>query len=242
VGLLRLQLLGSFGISLEHRRVSLPLLTQRLIAFLAIHHDVSRSRAAGVLWPEVEEVRAQANLRTALWRIRAASLDLIQACASEVRLVDDVVIDLCRGEEVARGILDGSLTSTEGFADMGLLTADLLPDWDDEWLLFERARYSGLRVHALEMLCERLTADGRYGLAVESGMLAVQADPLRESAHRAVIRAFLAEGNPAMAKHQLRALEERLGEELQMQPSLATLDLAMELADTGLPVAPASRR
>ncbi len=234
----RLHLLGSFGVHLGHGRPSLPLITQRLVAYLAIHRDVSRSRAAGALWPEVEEARAHANLRTALWRLRAGSIDLVDACSSGVRLADDVVIDLRRGEDVAYGILDGSLAPTEGFAAVELLSADLLPDWEEEWLVFERARYSELRAHALETLCERLTADGEHALAVESGMLAVQAEPLRESAHRSVMRAYLAEGNPAMAMHQLRVLEERLGEELQVEPSLATLELAMEVADAGPSVAP----
>jgi len=217
--------------------LSLPLLAQRLAVFLAIHDGVSRSRAAGTLWPDVDEPRAQANLRTALWRLRATSIGLVDTCGSAIRLADEVVVDLRRGEDVAHRILDGSFALKEGFAALEFLRADLLPDWEDEWLVFERMRYRELRVHALERMCERFTTDGEYALAVEIGMLAVECEPLRESAHRTLMRAFIAEGNPARAIRQLHLLEVRLQAELQVEPSLLTLELAMELAGAGHPVA-----
>ena len=94
-------------------------------------------------------------------------------------------------------------------------------------------RYRELRVHALERLCERLTLDGEYASAVECGMLAVEAEPLRESAHRALMRTFVAEGNPVKAMAQFHELEDRLRDELSVEPSLPTLELAMEFAPVG---------
>lgn len=233
----RVHLLGAFGVQIGGRRPHLPLLAQRLAALLAISLDVSRSRAAGTLWPDIDDIRAQANLRTALWRLRATSGRLVDVDGSALRLHDEVAVDLRRGEEVAHRILDDSLAPEEGFLASELLAADLLPDWGDDWLVFERERYLELRVHALERLCERLAADGQHAEAVECGLLAVQAEPLRESAHRALIRAHIAEGNPARAVQQLHALEDRLREELQVEPSLPTLELAAELMDAGHPVA-----
>jgi DNA-binding SARP family transcriptional activator len=99
-----------------------------------------------------------------------------------------------------------------------LLMLDLLPDWCDEWLLVERERFRNIRIHALETLCERLTAAGRYDLAVESGLAAAAAEPLRESAHRCLIKAHLAEGNRSEAIRQYRRLCELLRSELDVGP------------------------
>src|SRR5207302_1114287 len=78
----------------------------------------------------------------------------------------------------------------------------LLPGFYDDWVLDERDRLGQLRVHALEALCKHLTTRGRYGQAVAAGMAAVAAEPFRESAQVALIRAHLAEGNRADAVRQ----------------------------------------
>ena len=49
----------------------------------------------------------------------------------------------------------------------------------------ERERFRQLRLHALERLCEDLTAAGSYAAAAEAGFAAIASEPLRESAHRA---------------------------------------------------------
>jgi DNA-binding SARP family transcriptional activator len=81
---------------------------------------------------------------------------------------------------------------------------ELLPGWYEDWVLVERERLRQLRMHALEALAEKLTEAGRYGVAMQAAYAAVRADPVRESAHRAVVRVHLAEGNVLEA---LRAYE-----------------------------------
>src|SRR5262249_3418614 len=84
------------------------------------------------------------------------------------------------------------------------LDAELLPDWYDDWVLLERERLRELRLHALEALALRLAALGRFAEAVEAGLAAVRSEPLRESAHRVLIRLHLAEGNRHRALCQYR--------------------------------------
>src|SRR5262249_34948935 len=79
-----------------------------------------------------------------------------------------------------------------------------LPDWYDDWVVIERERFRQLRLHALEALCETLTAERQFGLAVEAGLACVAADPLRGSAHRVLSSAPLAAGNAAEARRQDR--------------------------------------
>ena len=115
------------------------------------------------------------------------------------------------------------------------LSADLLPDLDDEWLVFERERFRDLRIHALERLSEQLSAIGEHADAVQCGLLAVEGEPLRESAHRALMRAYIAEENRASALQQFQVLERRLDSELQVGPSIATMELALELRQRAKP-------
>jgi len=55
--------------------------------------------------------------------------------------------------------------------------------------------------------------------ALEVGLAAVAAEPLRESAHRAVVSVHLAEGNTAEAIRQYRLCRRLLKEQLGVEPS-----------------------
>src|SRR4029077_18132218 len=58
------------------------------------------------------------------------------------------------------------------------------------------------------------TATGQFGLAIEVAFRVLQADALRESAHRALIRAHLAEGNIVEARRAYSVCEQLLHREL----------------------------
>jgi DNA-binding SARP family transcriptional activator len=102
---------------------------------------------------------------------------------------------------------------------------DLLPGWYDDWLIIEQERFHQLRLRALERVCERLTACGHYARALEAGLAAVAAEPLRESAHRALIKVHLAEGNRAEGVRQFHFYEKLLHDEIGLAPSQLILDL-----------------
>ena len=55
--------------------------------------------------------------------------------------------------------------------------------------------------------------------SIASGLAAVAAEPLRESAHRMVIRVHLLEGNIAEASRQYRAFARLLSDALGARPS-----------------------
>jgi DNA-binding SARP family transcriptional activator len=76
-------------------------------------------------------------------------------------------------------------------------------------------------MHALEILCDRLTVSGRYGQAIEVGLAAVKGEPLRESAHRTLIRAHLAEGNVCEAVREFNLYRDLLKGELGLEPTEA---------------------
>jgi len=92
-------------------------------------------------------------------------------------------------------------------------------------VIVERDRYHQLRLYALEAMCKRLTSSGRYGEAVDAGLAAVRAEPLRESAHEVLIRAHLAVGNRCEAASQYARIRHLLKSELGLEPSKALRQL-----------------
>ena len=224
----RLRLLGCFELARGGTAERLPLLAQRLAALLAVRGGpVDRSRAAETLSPDVDHPHALANLRTALWRLRGSAHRTVRSDGSALRLSPDVAVDLRESEGLARRVLHGDIGRDVAMTAAEPLSRDVLPDWDVDWLVFDRERFRELRLHALERLCDRLTEMGEHAEAVECGLLAIEAEPLRESAYRALMRAHISEGNQAQALSQLRLLERQLWQELEVTPSQETIDLAM---------------
>jgi len=99
------------------------------------------------------------------------------------------------------------------------LTAELLPAWDEDWLLLERERVRQLQLHALDALARRLRLQRRYSEAVDAALTAITIDPLRESAQGELIAAHVAEGNIAAAHRQLDSYARLLRAELGLRPS-----------------------
>lgn len=218
--MLRLQLLDSFELTHGDRRLDLPLPAQRLLAFLALHDQpMLRGYVAGALWLESNEAHAAGSLRSALWRTRRLGPRLVESRGRRLELASVVAVDVRAVVAWARRVLDPS-TELRG-ADVAPIwqPGQLLPDWYEDWVEIERERLRELRAHALEAVCHRLTAAGRFGEATEAGLAAVRDEPLRESAHRVLIGVHLAEGNRAAALHQYRAFALHLHEEVGMSPS-----------------------
>jgi DNA-binding SARP family transcriptional activator len=212
-------LLDGFEVRCSGERVALPPAAQRLVAFLALRErPLARLHVAGVLWLEGSEERSCANLRSALWRLRLPGHELVEVSGGQVGLAPAVAVDVRRLVSAARGLLDGDGGGWDGALD-GALTGELLPDWYEDWVLVERERLHQLQLHALERLSAHLLAEGRFGHAAEAALAAVRIEPLRESAHRALIEVHLAEGNYGEAVLQYRAYRDRLGDELGLGPS-----------------------
>lgn len=214
---IRLKLLGGFELACAGRIVVLPLVAQRLLAFLGLRpHPVLRSHVAGALWEASPEQRALASLRSTLWRINQLDHDLVDAGTTHIALARGVEVDLPMMASTARALIADHVCSLDDGID---LADDLLPDWYDDWVVWERERLRQLRLHALDVLALRLMRAGRHGEAVEVSQTALRDDPLRESSHRILIRVHLAEGNPAEALRQYRMYEHLMGSELNAQPS-----------------------
>jgi DNA-binding SARP family transcriptional activator len=224
-----IQLLGGFELRVRGRPQALSLGAQRLLALLALRdRPLPRVQAAGTLWPDAEEERAAANLRSTLWRVRRSGLCLPACSGNLLSLGPGVDVDLHAALAASRVLL-ASAAGAENLilAVPGALAmnGDLLPDWDDDWVLLERERFRQIHLHALERSCELLMASGRLTEAIEAGLAVLAAEPLRESAHRVLIRAHLAEGNRFEALRQFERYRHLMHSELGLAPSVEIAEL-----------------
>ena len=214
------ELLGSFALRHGDRRVPLPLSAQRLLAFLALRGGVlTRVYVAGMLWIDQSQDAANASLRTALWRLKRVPHRLVESTATHLSLAPDVMVDLHALALIAQR---PGADSLDDELDEIMLAGEVLPDWYDEWVVIERERFRQARLHALEGRCLSLIDEGRYGRAIEAGLIAVAGEPLRESAHRIVMRAHIAEGNPSEALRQYELCRRLLADQLGFEPSPET--------------------
>lgn len=234
----KLRLLGQFGLCTMDIPISLSWNSQRLLAFLALTAGTApRERLARALWPDAAPHRMHSTLRSVLWRLRQCCPLMIESSATEIRLTDGVTVDVLQSTAVARRLLDYSVPPTQEQLSLAMhanFRDDLLPAWvDEEWLTADRERFRQLRLHALDRLCERLTAAGWHGAAIDAGLASVFADPFRESARRALIKAYLAEGNFQLAIAELDRYRKLLYDELQCEPSRSLRELVARSNDLG---------
>jgi DNA-binding SARP family transcriptional activator len=211
-------LLQSFEIRVDGVEISLPYPARRVVAFLAVNaRRQERGRVAFMLWTSAPEARARANLRRALWQLN--QLSLVDAFGSRLGIDPAALVDVHELVKRAKQVighthgdhLDDDVTVSD-FID------DLLPDWDEDWIHFERERLRQLRLHALEALSIQLTSAGRHAEAVDAAHAAVTAEPLRESAQTALIRAHLAENNLAEARRAFESYQSLLWDSLGYRP------------------------
>ncbi len=221
----RLQLIGEFELW-ERGAVTLPHGVQRFLAFLALARGpVGRYRLGGALWADTTQDRADGNLRSTLWRLGHLQSRLVERRTDRLAIAPGVRVDVLELSAVARLILAPDDPNADATEPAAPATADLagaaeiLPGWDDPWLVPERERYRQLRLHALERAAERSLRDDECARAIELGLTVVEAEPFRESAHRLLIAAHLREGNAIEAVRQYRIYRRLASDELGVDPS-----------------------
>jgi DNA-binding SARP family transcriptional activator len=235
-----LGLLDCFSLTCDGRHVSVPRSAQRLLAFLALHaHPLRRSHVAGSLWLDSPDDRAHASLRSALWRLQAAGADVIEVRGAQIGLAPSMQVDFRDAACLSRALLDGRGTDLRAVADWALLAGELLPDWDEEWVIVEREHHRHLSLQAMEALSEQMLAAGTLPQALEVALAVFAREPLRETAHRLMIRVHLAEGNSFEAIRQYHLYERLALTRIGIPPSPQMRELVSELVpdELALPAA-----
>ncbi|MDV3222035.1 BTAD domain-containing putative transcriptional regulator [Intrasporangium sp.] len=234
-----IRLLGHWRLDLDGKRAEVGSREQRVTALLGLRGSQPRAAVAGTLWPDSTDVRARANLRTSLHRLRDLDPGLVRAGRASVALGPQVLVDvwplLDRLEQVERlpGFegchdLDGAVPRDPLDLHACLATLagpDLLPGWYDDWVLFERERLHHRRIRALEKIAALLLERGDTAMATCFAEEAVALEPLLESAVALVMRAGLDAGNTSAAIHAFQKYRARLDAELGIPPSRELVEL-----------------
>jgi DNA-binding SARP family transcriptional activator len=208
----RLRLLGGFELTVDGRSRELPPAAARLVAFLGLQgRPLVRSHVAGVLWGERTEERAGACLRSAIWRANAGA-PVVRAGRSRIGLAP-LSVDAREAADAAHAQLVGGAPVAPD-----VLSGELLPGWYDDWVVVERERLRQLCLEAMEQMSQTLLDAGQWHRAIEAALAVVAIEPLRESAHRVLVEAYVGAGNRGQALRQFRRCRELLERELGLAP------------------------
>ncbi len=203
--------------------------SMRLVAHLGAHgRPRTRREVAATLWPDAADGRAEANLRSAVWRLDGVAREAVRVADGTLALAPHVHVDLPDARRVLVGLIDGTLGDDALPAPDDALDEVLLPGLADDWAAVEREQHRQLVLHALEALAERQLAAGRMAAAALAAARAVRVDPLRESAQRVLMRVHAAEGNASEIARQYDLYRALLHRALGIGPSPALAALVRE--------------
>ena len=191
---LSITLFGSMQVRV-HGNLLPPLRSRKALwalALLTLRHDrpVQREWLAGMLWPDVDQSQAFANLRPVLSELRRALGDQGARLQSPDR--HTLLLELT-GAEVDVLCFDAAIKRAE-LSDLqravALYEGPLMEGCHEEWVHQERAVREQQCLVALQQLGEAALADGNFATAVGYYQRATVLDPLSDSAHRGWMEAL----------------------------------------------------
>ncbi|MDH3754424.1 MAG: AAA family ATPase [Acidimicrobiia bacterium] len=195
-----------------------------------------RSSLVGAFWPDLPESRARRRLSQALWQITSVlsphGESLFIADRESVSLDPEasVWVDIIEFDELIESSTEDDAARFIALLDaVALYRGDLLEGAFDDWALVERSRYRHRLVDAETELVRHLKARGELDEALRIARLVVDYEPLREEAHREVIRLLQLLGRPAEAVEQYDRLQSLLLHEIGSEPEAETRALIERL-------------
>ncbi len=238
---LRIYLFGHLELFLDERPLAVPpsAKARSLLGYLALHHDhaVPRERLLGLLWPARSESAARRALSQALWQLRQAlgrATDRLHADRDVVLFAfgahDTLDVEIFRQLCVAPWPPAPAKELHNLQQAIALYRADFLEEIYDDWALLERERLRELHLQALERLMLLCKQREDYESALIYARRLVTTDPLREEAHRELMRLYHLLGRSRAALQQYDRLRQLLAQELHTEPMPATTALAREIA------------
>jgi DNA-binding SARP family transcriptional activator len=247
---LNVRLLGGLSVCLRSgEAVRLPTRkAQALLAYLAVHPGQSHPRAklATLLWGDAPDEQAHHRLRQALFDLRKAlpatrPRCLVADARSLALNAAAVEVDVAAFERLVTRATPAALAEAAT-----LYRGDLLdglgvrePSFED-WLVVERERLRELALNALGKLLLHHAEAGPDERAIQTALRLLALDPLREDAHRGLMRLFARQGRRGAALRQYQICVSVLARELGVEPESETKQLYQEILRTAPPRATAA--
>jgi DNA-binding SARP family transcriptional activator len=201
---------------------------------------VTREHLASLVWDDAPPEAWSAALTSILSKVRhlvtRAGLDGRRVVVSSggscgIRLPAGCWVDLEDAErrtDRAQGALrhgDSATAAREATVASAVLRRPFLPGLRADWADARRARLEEVLLRCLVTLAGARSELGDHDLAAVVAAEAIRRDPLRETAHRALVRAELGRGDRGAAARAYQDLVRTLEVELGVPPSPQTAAL-----------------
>jgi DNA-binding SARP family transcriptional activator/predicted ATPase len=253
-----IRLLGPFQASLDGEPITgfHSDKVRALLTYLCVEAERPhrRERLAGLLWPDLTERSARTNLRHALANLRQVIRDRApsgdQQVAPPFLLITRQTIRFntesnawvdAQAFASALGATQRPVPQLEGAIEWyrsEFLEGFSLPDSAifEEWQILQRERFHRLALDALHRLVQGYTVQGEYDRALTYAWRQVELDPLREKAHRQLMRLLAYNGQASEALARYETCRRLLVDELGAEPSDETVDLCEQIRDGTLAI------
>ena len=227
-----------------------------LLVYLAVESARPHPREvlADLLWPDWPDRSALANLRHALASLRhllgdpqadppilLISRETVQFNARCDHALDVALFSALLARDPSQGVdvecLEQAIALYRGPFLEGFSVSDCAPF--EGWATRQREGLQEELLGALGRLAGCYEGCGDYGRARRCVRRALELDPLREEAHRGLMRALAMAGQRSAALEQFAACRRALREELGAEPAQETIALYETIRDDKLP-APAA--
>ncbi len=227
-----------------------------LLAYLAVESERAHRRESltGMFWPERPERTARHNLSQALSNLRrlmdddqtasphlvithhTVQFDTSGDAHLDVAAFTDLIITCRRHDHVRQALCDPCLARLERAATLyqgAFLEGYSLADAPafEEWVTLQREHLHRLAIETLEDLAAAYEQRGAFAQGVQVARRAVAMDPLRESAHRALMRLLALAGERSAAIAQYDACCRILADELGVEAEEETRALVARIRD-----------
>ncbi len=236
------------GLLIERGGRHLPPIPSRigrsLFAYLVMHRTTAPTRdlLAGRFWPDLAESQARRRLSQALWQIQSVlgdrdhqrpflvtSLDAVRFDSAADLWLDVDVFDAAVGAiKVDSGATAEEIRNLEAAVD--LYRGDFLAGFYEDWILVEQERLRELYFYALGHLTRLHKSRGDFAAGLLYARRLALQDPLREEAHREVMRLCFLLGRNNEALQQFERCRAILGDELGTTPDAETRSLYEHIA------------
>jgi DNA-binding SARP family transcriptional activator len=205
----------------DGRELRLALRDAVLLAWLALEGPTPRARLAGLLWPDSEPESGRNALRQRLFQLRRqVGMDLV-AGGVQLSLADGVTHDLADAATVLGG------EQVEAWPEV------------EAWLSRVRSTSAERQRQRLQALVRAAERAQDWSRAVQGAQDLLALDPLREDAHRSLMRALYLSGDRAAALQAFERCAALLQHEIGTAPSTETLALLETLKRAEAPPAAA---
>lgn len=225
------------GFYLQHHETPLALPSQgsrSLLAYCAAYpHQIhSRSRLAGIFWPDLPETTARRRLSHALWEI-GQSVPSADGRGYLTRTADAIGFNRHLPHHIDRVEFEAAWRRAQESASLesarlhlqqatDLYTGDFLAGFYDEWAVIEQERLREVYMQVLLRLIEAEKAANDYEAAVRATLALIAADPLREDAYQEGMRLYQQMSRPQEARRLYEQGRAVLQAELEVDPTAET--------------------